>query len=209
VKRLLLATRPAAVILVTAMLCASAQGKSENGRQVTVYFHDQANTTGDLMKTQARRQASDMFASIGVTLHWRIGSPARPESGVIAIEFVTDTPDTLLPGGLAYALPYEGVHIRVFWDRIKAAGPYPRQLLAHVMVHEITHILQGTNGHSEEGIMKAHWNERDKSDMQARPLHFSQPDVLLIYRGMDARAAQASKPTAGAMTAGGVKFAAQ
>jgi hypothetical protein len=158
------------------------------------------------MKTQAWRQASDMFAAIGVTLHWRIGSPSRPDIGAIAIEFVTDTPDTLLPGGLAYALPYEGVHIGIFWDRIKAAGPYPRQLLAHVMVHEITHILQGSNGHSEEGIMKAHWSERDKSDMQARPLGFSQQDVLLINRGMDARAAHVPKPTP-TPTAGAVELA--
>ena len=59
-----------------------------------------------------------------------------------------------------------------------------QKVLARVMVHEITHILQGMSNHSDKGIMKAHWNA-----VEARSLGFTADDVELIYNGMDARGA--------------------
>ena len=179
----------AATIAIAAMMAASAQGKSENGRQVTVYFSDNAGVPYDV-RAQAQGLATEMFASIGVTLHLKPGRPARPDADAIMIEFVTNTPATRLPGALAYALPYEGVHIRIFWDRIEPS-PSPRQLLAHVMVHEITHILQGIDRHSNAGIMKAQWTYQDYAVMKVRPLSFTPEDVDLIYQGMDYREAHA------------------
>jgi hypothetical protein len=58
------------------------------------------------------------------------------------------------------------------------------------MVHEITHILQGFNGHSAEGIMKARWTEKERNVRGLSPLHFTPEDVELIYRGMDTRGAR-------------------
>jgi hypothetical protein len=170
-----------------------AQGKQDDGRIVTVYSSDDAGVP-DLVRAQAQSEAGTMFASIGVTVHWRTGRPSASETNAIAIEFVTNTAATLLPGALAYALPYEGVHIRIFWDRIEY-DKSPRQLLAHVMVHEITHILQGIARHSAEGVMKAYWTSRDRSAMDRQALRFTPEDVALIYKGMDTRiAAHAPKP---------------
>src|SRR5580698_9505171 len=56
---------------------------------------------------------------------------------------------------LAYALPYEGTHIVIFYDRAQAAMPDPEgvaQLLAHVLAHEVTHVLEGVSRHSAEGV---------------------------------------------------------
>jgi hypothetical protein len=184
----------AATIAIAAMMAASAQGKSENGRQVTVYFSDNAGVPYDV-RAQAQGLATEMFASIGVTLHLKPGRPARPDADAIMIEFVTNTPATRLPGALAYALPYEGVHIRIFWDRIEPS-PSPRQLLAHVMVHEITHILQGIDRHSNAGIMKAQWTYQDYAVMKVRPLSFTPEDVDLIYSGMAVRSAHATRAAA-------------
>jgi hypothetical protein len=58
------------------------------------------------------------------------------------------------------------------------------------MVHEITHMLQGINEHSAEGIMKARWTQDDFSRMIAKPLPFSDRDVEMIYRGLAARTAR-------------------
>ena len=58
------------------------------------------------------------------------------------------------------------------------------QLLAHVLVHEITHILQGITRHSETGIMKAHWTPEDYEEMQLRPLSFTRKDIELIQIGL-------------------------
>ena len=64
---------------------------------------------------------------------------------MIHIELAEHTPDKLMPGALAYALPYEGVHIRVFLDRVEksvGANGLPC-VLAHVLHTRLGHILQG------------------------------------------------------------------
>jgi hypothetical protein len=193
--RTLLAT--AGVILMAGMLSARAQGKVKDARQVTVYFNDNANVPF-LVRVQALGVASNIFASIGVTLHWR-HVPPHPEPGAVVIEFVTNTPSTFMPGGLGYALPYEGVHIRIFWDRIEREC-CPRAILAHAIAHEITHILQGVARHSAEGIMKARWTNHEQLAMELTPLRFTPEDVKMIHRGMDARAAHAPMVAAATMT---------
>ena len=64
-----------------------------------------------------------------------------------------------------------------------------RMFLAHVLVHEIAHILQGTNGHSDTGVMKAHWTEGDYSQMRFKPLAFTSADIRLLHAGMGKRPA--------------------
>src|SRR5262249_9037943 len=50
------------------------------------------------------------------------------------------------------------------------------RLLAHVLAHEIGHVLQRNNAHSESGVMKAHWTADDLGSMARRPLEFSEVD---------------------------------
>jgi hypothetical protein len=147
---------------------------------------------------RARDMAGKMFAEIGVTLVWR-GSRGCP-AAAIRITFSQKTSPTLLPGAFAYALPYEGAHIEVFFDRVLAEVAEPSRvppLLAHVLVHEISHILGGTDYHSTTGVMKAHWDERDYEQMADRFLKFTSKDVTLIQTGLARRRSlQASPPTA-------------
>ena len=63
--------------------------------------------------------------------------------------------------------------------------PLSNSLLAHVIAHEITHILQGTPRHSTEGIMKGRWVHNDLAVMKHRPLTFTEPDLQLIRKGLD------------------------
>jgi len=190
-------------ILITAAMAmatgvnASAKVKADTGRQVTVYYNV-GLTVEPSVEALARGLASKMFSNVGIHIDWRPGNPAKPEAGSIVVEFVTGTPDTFKPGALAYALPYEGVHIRILADRITTHS-YPQSVLAHVMAHEITHILQGEARHSEEGVMKAKWTVADFEAMSAKPLSFTAEDVELINRGMDKRDAQilaGAKPSA-------------
>jgi hypothetical protein len=62
--------------------------------------------------------------------------------------------------------------------------------MAHVMVHEIAHILQGTDQHSTRGVMKAHWNSYDYVLMKTGRLTFTEPDVEMIHIRSVARAAR-------------------
>ena len=131
--------------------------------------------------------ASGMFATAGVHIDWRTGQPKVQQSEQpIAIEITSNTPESFRRGVLAYSYPFEGVHIRIFYDRLR--NPYrPRataMLLAHVMVHEITHILERVDRHSAEGLMKASWTPDDLVKMAYKPFPFDPADVLLIREGL-------------------------
>ncbi len=166
----------------------AASMKAPAERTVTVCFEkESAGETAD----KAEMIASKMFHTIGVMIEWRSGRRMCriQQNEVIAVSLSTNTPQKLLPGALAYALPYEGIHIEIFYDRMAQLNadvlPY---ILAHVLVHEITHILQGVNQHSDSGIMKARWEQDDYSHMDTKPLSFTEADVDLIYIGLHARA---------------------
>jgi hypothetical protein len=136
----------------------------------------------------AQIMASGMFAGIGVTTEWH-GNHSCPARRDIVISLSSGTPQDYRPGVLAEARPYEGIHIRVFYDRIqKSAEPriVPR-LLAHVLVHEITHLLEGEDRHSASGVMKTVFDEHDFQAMRWKPLPFAPEDVQLIHAGIERR----------------------
>jgi hypothetical protein len=156
------------------------------GRTVAVCLHKNADL---LTLERAQGQASKMFATAGVKIEWR--EPRLCPAGAILVSLSEFTPASEHPAALAYALPFEGTHIVLFYDRIQtrsALDPNERHMiLAHVMVHEITHILQGTDRHSVSGVMKAHWDDLDFTHMRFKPLPFTELDIELIHRGMDER----------------------
>jgi hypothetical protein len=160
--------------------------------EVTVYVQGMSAVSATIL-WRAQSLANEIFAGVGVRIDWRQGEPSRSGSRrerAIVVEMIPKTPAQLKPGALAYALPYEGVHINVFYDRVQAATEpeLTPNVLAHVLVHEITHILQGTCRHSDTGIMKARWSHTDYMEMGQRPLSFSDTDVQLIRTGVAERA---------------------
>ena len=136
----------------------------------------------------AQMEASQMFRRAGVLLEWReekLNWCRKSDRPTIHIAYSFQTAADLEPGSLAYAMPYEGVHINVFYDRIPGSDNNSRaKALAHVLVHEITHILQGVSRHSDSGIMKARWDKADYTRMRWVPLAFTDFDVLLIQQGI-------------------------
>jgi hypothetical protein len=130
---------------------------------------------------QAKEMANRLFGQIGVTLMWR-GNPRGCPVDAILINVRSDTPPGVFPQALAAAMPFEGAHIRVFFDRIhqRSFGRPALEpvLLAHVLVHEIVHILQGTDGHSNSGLMKALWDRADCDTMMRTGLAFTREDII-------------------------------
>src|SRR5579872_4106334 len=92
----------------------------------------------DMQVLLATTRTTAIFHRIGVTLHWRCSA------GAVKIEMSDHTPDALRPGALAYSDLADG-HGVVFRDRSDATVPVDLRmmLLAHVMAHEIGHLLQG------------------------------------------------------------------
>jgi len=140
---------------------------------------------------RAEQLASKMFAEIGVAIEWSGRDECHLKSGAIVVTLSYAIDPRKQPGAYAFARPYEGTHIVIFWDRIQHKLPRSGAsiLLAHVLAHEITHILQIDTRHSETGEMKAAWSDDDLFQMVERPLRFTERDVQLIYLGMAGRRA--------------------
>jgi hypothetical protein len=134
--------------------------------------------------------ASQMFISAGVKLDWRDRpSPCRGLDNAIEIDLVNSAPKNASPTARASANVSDDIHITVFLDRIPTDGHGLHTMaLAHVLVHEITHIIQGVPRHSETGVMKARWTLGDYDEMRHRPLAFAPEDLELIRLGLAARA---------------------
>ncbi len=144
---------------------------------------------------RAELMAAQMFRAAGVELEWRRDlDPRVCPARSIQITVGQNTSPNVYPGVLAYAVPDGSKRIQVFFDRIeKFQLTQPTILLAHVLVHEITHILQGVSRHSETGVMKAQWETADYNNMTRKPLPFTPTDIELIRRGLERGAAPAAE----------------
>jgi hypothetical protein len=164
-----------------------APSKSKHA-DVVVYMTSDGPTT----TSQAKSLATSMFAAAGVRVAWRNGEPEAPAPGVVTltIRLVRSPRQCYTPDALACAYPYARADraIVVFEEqlRVDAGSTATPQyiLLAHVLVHEMTHVLEGVDRHSEAGIMKARYTKRDKYAMMSGPLPFDPLDVKLIHAGL-------------------------
>ena len=157
------------------------------GADVTLLMTGQS-MVANLVRMAATNQATRMFAGIGVRLESKKeNAPSRSEGMVIQVRFIDDTPGH--PGAMAFSNPFDPVPlVTVLYDRILLAterSPKLRaRLLAHVLVHEIGHLLMRTNGHSPDGVMKAFWSNADQTRIAYRPLPFLPDDVVMIRSGL-------------------------
>jgi hypothetical protein len=151
---------------------------------VAVCVKDNAGVPQTIRRV-AEALASRMFDSAGLNIEWRCGQALQ-----VVIELSSDTPSNVRPGALAYALAYEGIHIHVFYDRVRRLDPASAtpfllgDVLGHVLVHEIAHLLGRSDNHSETGVMKPHWTRRDYEQMQPEPIPFTAEDISLIRNGL-------------------------
>ena len=184
--------------LVAGALLASAQTKGH--ADVTVYITASQPVMPVYLATSA---AGAMFRSIGVEVAWAARKPKQEagESG-IQVRLAGDTPKSAPAGALAVSHPYAGgKEITVYYDRVQRRAQETftpeRMLLAHVLVHEITHVLEGMDRHSDSGVMKAHWSAADYAAMARGPLGFDADDVYWIRYSVTKLAA-ISRPKAAA-----------
>lgn len=148
------------------------------------------------MSGEARRMATQIFREIGVNVRMRDGVPARDPGDGCGAPIVVQIEDGKGYRGhaeaMAYAKPYKesGICIHVFIERVVRLNPEPgfaNILLAYVMAHEISHVLEGIQRHSEEGVMKGAWSGQDYAQMKDHRLLFASEDVRLIREGLARR----------------------
>jgi hypothetical protein len=173
------------------------QNHSEpKGCTVTIYLSAKTAMPGGMLFA-SRAQAIAMFRDAGVSVRILNGIPHVDPYDSCGAPIVLEIDATAMrpvsPSTLAYAMPYKksGTCIYVLFDRIvdRSWRPSSRTvLLAHVMVHEITHVLEQVSYHSESGIMKAYWSGEDYERMEFHALPFTPEDIELIRTGLARRA---------------------
>lgn len=184
---------------------AMAAGLNAHAQECTVIaYADADNIMPTGMLWNAERKAAAMFREIGIELRWRTGAvranAADAACGapiVIVLENTGSGSARVPPDALAYAAPFaqSGTCIHVLLDRVfqDRGAVLATALLAHVLAHEITHVLQQTNRHSADGVMKAYWDLVDFRKMIRRPLPFAAEDVESIHSGIANRMRQAAE----------------
>jgi hypothetical protein len=179
----------ATLAIIGAGLCAGQSATAQKATMTVCMETTQETLMG------VRPLASAMFARIGLRIDWH--EPDSCPAGASAIHVRFSSGATRVYGAsshaLAFAQPFEGT-IVVFLDRVQALKRNGTpSVMAHVLVHEIAHVLEGIDRHSATGIMKARWDDRDYDEMRSKPPAFAQEDVTLIYNGLKApRGARAS-----------------
>jgi hypothetical protein len=166
-------------IWIAALLVAPSQAAD-----VVVFLNGDAIVPNPV-SYPARSEVTRIFAGMGVGLVWQSegAKVSSPSANCFAIHarFTTGVPQRSHPGALAYAEPFNGIPvITVMYDRLLLMGVgRPRlapALLAHVLAHEIGHILLGTDSHAKAGIMKARWTSGDYDEMERKPMLFERSD---------------------------------
>jgi hypothetical protein len=139
-----------------------------------------------LISRLAQELATKIFADVGISLDWRACEPDDESSQMpIVVQLVSEKKQGFMSGVLGSAVP-DRRHIIIFFDRIETM-PDAWTVLGHVMVHEITHIIQGVSRHSDTGLMKPHWSSHDLRKMRYKPLRFTQEDLILLYSALAMR----------------------
>lgn len=172
-----------------AALAAGLQAGDSMSPDVTVYL----GHAGNMLNLQARGLAHRMLAAAGVQVVWRRGEPTLRPPGELVIDLAfADAPGLECERGvLARAYPYGGgIHgITVYYDCVLATARAARvqefKLTAHVLAHEIGHVLERLDRHSDAGLMKAHWARADFQTMGWRPVPFAEEDLALIHRALE------------------------
>jgi hypothetical protein len=123
-------------------------------REVNVYLENIPDVSWDVEK--AKTITSQIFSAIGVKLIWVDLHHERTafQDGTIIVKFSVKTPIDFRPRALAQSFPFEGIHAQVFYDRVqqRVRAALVPTLLGHVLAHEIAHLLERTDVHSDKGL---------------------------------------------------------
>jgi len=177
----------AAAMVVAMKLSAQQQDHFED---VTLRITS-AGVSGFILY-RTKPKVSEILRQVGVHVVWKSANAAHQihECSSQAVD-ISDI-DILIqdrsqpddhPGALAYSLPFNkaGNRVVIFYDRVLTSMNQPSpELLAHVIAHEIGHMLIGTLSHAPAGVMRAHWQRHDLYAMRAHPLSFDSYNAGMI-----------------------------
>lgn len=157
--------------------------------RVTISVYNDAEVPADVLKP-AENEASQVFRHAGIEVSWlncRVPAVSEEESPACR---ETEFPHHLHLRIVLRSLGLKGETMGISFQADDGSGCYAdlfyepmeqlhqsdgadiASLLGHVAAHEIGHLLLGTNSHSAEGIMQAHWTAEGLANSKAGGLVF-------------------------------------
>ena len=177
------------------LVAACISGQSRLPADVTISI-DELTAVNGLQMARSVSRARAMFAAIGIRMEWAHretwrhaelikcdasrGVPIR----VRLVGYVRGGKPDVMGVANPYAVGEKIIVIR--YDLVEAAesAPIREALMAHVLVHEITHVLQGIAHHDQTGIMEKHWSPSEIAEMPKIAMSFTPAGVELIQMGL-------------------------
>jgi hypothetical protein len=166
--------------MAVASLCAGQSAVTQKATVMVCMESDSHALEG------VRPGTAAMFARIGVRIAWHALHACPVGVGAVQVRLSRDSTSVRNADSeaLAAAQPYAWT-VTVFLDRVKELNRnWGISVMAVVLAHEITHVLEGRRRHSSTGIMKARWDNHDSFEISRQTLAFAQDDIDLIYAGL-------------------------
>jgi hypothetical protein len=183
------AARPAGLVLAGVLIAGTSLAADRQAHAIPICLENRIRVEDAVVLEHAELIANQIFSRIGLRIEWHnYGQPCPTDNDPVLIRINNQTPLDYWPGAFGISMPFEGFHVEIFYDRIRvrAQGNMLSALTGHVLAHEITHILEGTNAHTR-GVMNRQFTASDMETMSMHPLEFSQMDILLLRNGISSR----------------------
>ena len=173
------------IFFIHLSLCAWADSAKE--QSLKIYVYNQAGVPG-IVLIGAEQKADRIFRLSGLQASWiscsTAGSPGTncsglPQAADVVLQIVHETKNLRddIFGAAFLGRDGTGQYTDVYYNRLEELhrdwNVPLESVLAHVMAHEIGHILLGLNAHSNVGIMRGSWDSEEISALERGRLLFS------------------------------------
>jgi hypothetical protein len=180
------------VLMVIAMAASPGLSRPANAdtKSLLVSIH-QRTVVDAAVLARATKGVTRIYAQAGVTLTWR-DSPSAPDASPLEISVVLVSNDLLdrtqvtstVMGLVPASERRAGRVAYVFYDRVRSVVRQQRLelsiVLAHVISHEIGHLLLPSASHSPVGLMRANWTRADARNAERGSLLFTSDQAAEI-----------------------------
>ena len=183
-----IAVRRAAMVVAAVLISGPRAAADSEAPRLTIQLQllNDANVPADILES-ARQEVSAIYARAGIELI-RHDTPAAAPS---VLRFAAK----IVPHSLGYGhdKPHvmgaalgetRGTIVYVFFGRVERFARSQRVLnstmLAHVIAHEIGHLLLPKGWHSERGLMRGKWDRAQVDNAMRGKLTFTPDEIRTI-----------------------------
>jgi hypothetical protein len=180
---------------------------------LTVRVYNYAAVPGNTLAA-AEATAQAIFRRSGIEAEWLHCPTNRDEAGLfpacrkpagpweVVLQIVPQSMEPKIVGSDAFGLALPGTssepstHAYLYYHRAEQTATESHRtarpvslpaLMAHVIVHEVGHLVLGPNMHSPRGIMRARWEARDLREMEIGAVGFPSDQAKTLRARLEER----------------------